>query len=115
MAPSPAPGDPQPGHTRVRHPPARATGPSVAGSTTDAVVIGQAHRLLWSDLAGQSGRIVSAGGAGEECGHDVSGVPVERDPGPVVAHCGAGIGMAGGFLHIAQRNPGVERSGDERA
>jgi hypothetical protein len=70
-------------------------------------------RSLWSDLAGQSGRIVSPGGAGEECGHDVRGVAVEGDSGSVVAHGGAGIGMAGGFLHIAQRYPGVERSGDE--
>jgi hypothetical protein len=57
--------------------------------------------------------IVSSGGAGEECSHDVGGVAVEGDSGSVVAHGGTGIGMAGGFLHIAQRNPSVQRSGDE--
>jgi transposase len=67
-----------------------------------------------SDLAGQSGPMVSAAGACEERGHDVGGVSVERNSGPVVAHGGAGVGVAGGFLHIAQRNPGVKRGGDER-
>ena len=55
-----------------------------------------------------------AGGAGDEGGDDVGGVAVEGDPGPVVAHGGAGVGVAGGFLHVAQRDPGVERGGDER-
>jgi hypothetical protein len=39
---------------------------------------------------------------------------VEGYTGPVVAHGGAGIGVAGGFLHIAERNPSVEGGGDER-
>jgi hypothetical protein len=55
-----------------------------------------------------------AAGPSEEGGDDVGGVSVERDPGSVVAHSRAGVGMAGGFLHIAQWNPGVESSGDER-
>jgi hypothetical protein len=29
-------------------------------------------------------------------------VPVERHAGAVVAHGGAGIGVAGGFLHVSQ-------------
>jgi hypothetical protein len=38
-------------------------------------------------------------------------VPVEGHPGAVVAHGGAGVGVAGGFLHVAERNPGVEGEG----
>jgi hypothetical protein len=55
----------------------------------------------------------SAAGAGEERGDDVGGVPVERHPGAVVAQSGAGIGVAGGFLDVAQWNAGVEGGGDE--
>jgi hypothetical protein len=69
---------------------------------------------LWGDLAGQSGRrSVSAAGAGEECGHDVGGVPVERDPGAVVAHGGAGVGVASGLLHVAERHTSVQGGGDD--
>ena len=57
---------------------------------------------LWSDIAGQSGRVRSAACAGEERGHDVGGVPVERDSGPVVAHGGAGVAVTGGFLDVAE-------------
>ena len=32
----------------------------------------------------------------------------------VVAHGGARVSVAGGFLDVTQRNAGVERSGDER-
>ena len=46
-------------------------------------------------------------------GDDVGGVPVEGHPGPVVAHGGARIGVAGRFLHVAQRHAGVEGGGDE--
>jgi hypothetical protein len=41
-------------------------------------------------------------------------VPVQAGPRPVVAHRGARVGVGGGFLHVAQRDPGVERGGDER-
>jgi hypothetical protein len=58
--------------------------------------------------------MVSAAGAGEERGDDVGGVAVERDSGAVVAHGGASVGVAGGFLDVAERHPGVERGGDER-
>ena len=56
----------------------------------------------------------SAAGASEECRDDVGGVPVERDSRPVVTHGGAGVGVAGGLLHVAERHAGVEGSGDER-
>ena len=52
-------------------------------------------------------------GAGEVGGDDVSGVPVEGDPGAVVAHRCARVGVRCGFLHIAQRHAGIECCGDE--
>lgn len=55
-----------------------------------------------------------SGGAGEECGDDVGGVSVEGDAGSVVAHGGARVGVAGGFLHVTQWDAGVEGGGDER-
>src|ERR1019366_3573073 len=45
---------------------------------------------------------------------DIGGMPVERRPGPVIAHRGPGISVRGSFLHIPQRYPGIERRGDER-
>ena len=45
---------------------------------------------------------------------DVGGVAVEGDAGAVVAHGRARVGVAGGFLDVAQRDAGVERGGDER-
>jgi hypothetical protein len=41
-------------------------------------------------------------------------VPVQAGPRAVVAHRGARVGVGGGFLHVAQRDPGVEGGGDER-
>ena len=64
---------------------------------------------LWTPPPGWS-----AGGAGDEGGDDVGGVAVEGDAGSVVAHGGARVGVAGGFLHVAERDAGVERGGDER-
>src|SRR5215207_660867 len=61
----------------------------------------------------RAGLMVSAAGSGEERCHDVRGVSVKGDSGPVVAHRGARIGVAGGFLHIPQRNPSVESGRDE--
>ena len=61
-----------------------------------------------------SGRACSsAGGAGEEGGDDIGGVPVESDSGTVVAHGGAGVGVPRRLLDVAKRDPGIERSGDE--
>jgi hypothetical protein len=47
-------------------------------------------------------------GSGEVGGDDVGGVPVETAAGTVVAHRRARIGVRGGFLHVAERDPGVE-------
>ena len=54
------------------------------------------------------------GGTSDVSGDDVGGVPVQGSSGPVVSHGGAGIGVRGGFLHIAQRDPSVQRGGDKR-
>jgi hypothetical protein len=54
------------------------------------------------------------GGSGKIGGDDVGGVPVKAAAGPVVAHRRARVGMRGGFLDVAERNPGVEGGGDER-
>jgi hypothetical protein len=50
---------------------------------------------------------------GHARGQDVVGVPVEVLAGPVVAHGGSRIGVAGGDLHVAQADAGVEHGGDE--
>ena len=42
------------------------------------------------------------------------GVPVESSAGSVVADGGPRIGVRGGFLDIAERDPGIQRGGDER-
>jgi hypothetical protein len=47
-------------------------------------------------------------------GDDVGGMPVQTAPGTVVSHGGPGISMRGGFLHVPQRDPSVQRRGDER-
>jgi len=54
------------------------------------------------------------GGTGDVSGDDGGGVPVQGSSGPVVSHGGSGIGVRGGFLHVAQPDPGVQRRGDER-
>jgi hypothetical protein len=41
------------------------------------------------------------GGTGDVSGDDVGGVPVQGSSGPVVSHGGSGIGVRGGFLHVA--------------
>ena len=40
--------------------------------------------------------------------HHGSGVAIERDPRPVVAHGGAGVGVRSGLLLVVQGDPGVE-------
>ena len=52
--------------------------------------------------------------SGDVGGDDVSRVPVQAGPGPVVAHRGARVGVRGGLLHIPQRDSRVEGGGDER-
>jgi hypothetical protein len=39
---------------------------------------------------------------------------VEQGAGPVIAHRGARISVRSGFLHIPERDPGVQGGGDER-
>ena len=53
-------------------------------------------------------------GSGGISGGDISGLPVQRGPRPVIAHRGAWIGVRGG-LRIPQRDPGIQRRHDERA
>ena len=45
--------------------------------------------------------------AAESAGQGVGGVPVEVVPGPVVAAGGAGVGVPGEVLHVAERNPRI--------
>jgi hypothetical protein len=47
-------------------------------------------------------------------GDDVGGVPVQTAAGAVVSHGGPGISVRGRFLHVPQRDPRVQRGGDER-
>lgn len=53
------------------------------------------------------------GRAGNECRHDVGGVPIEAASGPVVAHRHSRIRVTRSFLDIAKWDAGVE-GGDER-
>jgi hypothetical protein len=53
------------------------------------------------------------GGSGDVGGDDIGGVPVQGDPGPVVGHGCAGVGVGGGFLHVAERDADIEGGGDE--
>jgi hypothetical protein len=46
-------------------------------------------------------------------GDDIRGVPVQAAAGALVPHSGSRISMRGGFLHVAQRDPGIE-TGRER-
>ena len=48
------------------------------------------------------GRVVVSGAGGHVGGEDVVGVAVEVLAGPVLAHGGARVGVAGGDLDIAQ-------------
>ena len=53
------------------------------------------------------------GSPGDVGGDDVRGVPVQRGPGPVVSHGGTRVSVRGGFLHVAQRHPRIQRRGDK--
>src|SRR6266702_5291142 len=61
----------------------------------------------------QPARVLS-GGSGDVGRDYIGGVPVQRGAGPVIAHGGPRIGVGGGFLDIPQRDPSIERGGDER-
>ena len=51
-------------------------------------------------LSGDGAQGGLAAGAGEECRHDVGGVPVERAAGSVITHRRPRIRMRRSFLHI---------------
>ena len=73
-----------------------------------------AFRLAGFDQADALLRLsVLPGGSGDVGRDDVGRVPVEGGAGTVVAHGGARVGVRGGFLHVAQRDSGVERGCDE--
>jgi hypothetical protein len=76
----------------------RLPGTGPFGSRCDRAIPGGRYRPAWP-IRG------SAGGAGDERGHDVGRVPVEGRAAPVVTHRGARIGMRGGFLHVPQGTP----------
>ena len=69
-----------------------------------------------SDAGGLSRKCRSAScrsAAGDEGNDDVGGVAVEVLTSTVVDSCGAGVGVAGGELDIAERYAGVECGHDE--
>jgi hypothetical protein len=55
-----------------------------------------------------------SGGACDVGGDNISRVPVQAATGPVVSHRGPRVRMGGGFPHVAQRDPGIQRGGDKR-
>ena len=54
-----------------------------------------------------------SGGACDVGGDNIGRVPVQAAAGPVISHRGPRVRMGGGFLHVAQRNPGIQRGRDE--
>src|SRR6516162_6932018 len=54
------------------------------------------------------------GGARDVRGNVIRSVPVQAAAGPVVPHHGSRISMGGSLLHVAQRDPGIERGGNKR-
>jgi hypothetical protein len=54
------------------------------------------------------------GGSGDVGGDNIGGMPVQRGTGSVTAHRGPRISVGSGFLDIPQRDPGIQRGGDER-
>ncbi len=76
----------------------------------DRPLIGNAVRSgdHWSPEEGSG-----SGTGGHVGGQDVVGVAVEVLAGPVVAHGGAWVGVAGGDLDVAQVHASVEHGGDE--
>jgi hypothetical protein len=55
-----------------------------------------------------------AGCAGDEGRHDVGGVPVQGLAATVVSHRRSRVGVTRRFLHVTQRDAGIEGCGDER-
>ena len=62
---------------------------------------------------GRTGWLVLPGGARGIGSDDAGGMPVQAGTRTVIPHRGPGISVGGGLLHIAQRHPGIERSGDK--
>ena len=58
---------------------------------------------------------IDASGTGDECDNEVRGVAVEVLASSVIDRGRAGVGVAGGELHVTQRNTGIERRHDERS
>jgi hypothetical protein len=88
-----------------------ASADSVRSGSTQ--IDGSAGRSGATDRATQI-FVALPGGAGEEGGHDVGGVPVKGHSRPVVAHRRTRIGVARRLLHVSERDAGVEGGGDER-
>src|SRR5215475_2259753 len=74
-------------------------------------LIGNAGRLLRHEAAGDA--VLRSGAGGHISGHDVVRVTVKVLAGPVVAHRGAWIGVAGGDLDVPQVHACV-KTGRER-
>ena len=49
-----------------------------------------------------------SGGACDVGGDNIGRVPVQAAAGPVISHRGPRVRMGGGFLHVAQRDPGIQ-------
>jgi hypothetical protein len=64
-------------------------------------------------MAHVTGDAAASGAGGHVGGEDVVWVPVEVLAGPVIPHGGAGIGMPGGDLDIAQVNPSIQHGRHE--
>ncbi len=92
---------------------------SIAVAISNPMAVPNVHHLLGVRRAYTSPARVErclsllSGGSGEEGGDDVGGVAVKRHSRPVVAHGGARIRVAGGLLHVAEGDAGVEGGGDE--
>jgi hypothetical protein len=85
----------------------------------DALICAEEFGLsAWPFISRPGGATVLARGlscrASDVRGDDISGVPVQRSPGSVIAHSGSRIGVRSGFLHVPQWHAGVERRSDER-
>ena len=93
-------------------------GSTRSGASPDR--IGRAYRGLgaryvraeWRTLRAPLGEAGLPGCSGEVGGDDVGGVAVEGDPGAVVAHRRARVGVRGRLLNIAQRDAGIKGGGD---
>ena len=71
--------------------------------------------LLAAVAARRDNRLLGLpGGTCDVGGDDLGGVPVQAAAGPVIPHRRPWIGVRGSFLDVTQRDPGIERGGNER-